>query len=105
MQNVKPQLKNQRPKPIDSSGCRKRIIFSLCSIPRYFQSLRNTLHASRDTISSNETRPTSDEYMQNKAKVKIGKMNVSIAVIKDYDKKNEQSTTNVIKNKPKQSQF
>jgi hypothetical protein len=28
----------------------------------------------------------------NKAKVKIGKMNVSIAIIKDYD--NEQQTTN-----------
>jgi len=30
--------------------------------------------------------------MQNKAKVKIGKMNISVAVIKDYD--NEQQTTN-----------
>ncbi len=39
----------------------------------------------------------------NKAKVKIGKMNVSIAVIKDYDKNNKQPTTNVIQNKAKQS--
>jgi len=30
--------------------------------------------------------------MQNKAKVKISKMNISIAIIKDYD--NEQQTTN-----------
>jgi hypothetical protein len=43
--------------------------------------------------------------MQNKAKVNIGKMNISIATIKDYDKNNEQSTTNVIQNKAKQSQF
>ncbi|MHC4593620.1 MAG: hypothetical protein ACYS9C_01710 [Planctomycetota bacterium] len=41
----------------------------------------------------------------NKAKVKIGKMNTSIATIKDYDKNNKQSTTNVIQNKVKQSQF
>jgi hypothetical protein len=44
------------------------------------------------------------QNMQNKAKVKIGKMNISIAVIKDYDKNNEQSATNVIQNKAKQSQ-
>ncbi|MHC4489853.1 MAG: hypothetical protein ACYSW7_11885 [Planctomycetota bacterium] len=43
--------------------------------------------------------------MQNKAKVKIGKMNISIVVIKDYDKNNKQPTTNVIQNKAKQSQF
>jgi hypothetical protein len=43
--------------------------------------------------------------MQNKANVKIGKMNISAAVIKDYDKNNEQSTTNVTQNKAKQSQF
>ena len=43
--------------------------------------------------------------MQNKPKVKIGKMNISIAIIKDYDKNNEKSTTNVIQNKAKQSQF
>jgi hypothetical protein len=42
--------------------------------------------------------------MQNKAKVKIGKMNVSYFVTKDYDINNEQSTTNVIQNKAKQSQ-
>jgi len=41
--------------------------------------------------------------MQNKAKVKIGKMNVSVAIIMDYDKNNKQSTTNVIQNKAKQS--
>ena len=41
----------------------------------------------------------------NKAKVKIGKMNISIAEIKDYGKYNKQSTTNVMQNKPKQSQF
>jgi len=35
----------------------------------------------------------------NKAKVKIGKMNIRIATIKDYDKNNKQSTTNVIQNK------
>ena len=34
----------------------------------------------------------------NKAKVNIGKMNISIAVTKDYD--NEQPTTNVIKTNP-----
>jgi hypothetical protein len=38
--------------------------------------------------------------MQNKAKVNIGKMNISIATIKDYDKNNGQSTTNVLKTKP-----
>ncbi len=43
--------------------------------------------------------------MQNKAKVKIGKMNINIALIKNYDKNNKQSTMNVIQNKPKQSQF
>jgi hypothetical protein len=43
--------------------------------------------------------------MQNKAKVKIGKMNIRIAIIKDYDKNNEQPTTNVTQNKAKQSQF
>jgi hypothetical protein len=32
----------------------------------------------------------------NKAKVNIGKMNVSVATIKDYGKSNEKSTTNVI---------
>jgi hypothetical protein len=42
--------------------------------------------------------------MQNKAKVKIGKMSISVARIKDYDKNNKQSTTNVIQNKPNQSQ-
>jgi hypothetical protein len=41
----------------------------------------------------------------NKAKVKIGKMNISIVVIKYYDKNNEQSAMNVIQNKAKQSQF
>jgi len=43
--------------------------------------------------------------MQNKAKVKMGKMNISIVIIKDYDKNNEQLTTNVIQNKAKQSQL
>jgi hypothetical protein len=42
--------------------------------------------------------------MQNKAKVNIGKMNISIATIKDYGKNNEQSITNVTQNKAKQSQ-
>ncbi|MHC4596348.1 MAG: hypothetical protein ACYS19_15585, partial [Planctomycetota bacterium] len=44
-------------------------------------------------------------FMQNKAKVKIGKMNISVAVIKDYS--NEQRTTSNerIQNKAKQSQF
>jgi len=42
--------------------------------------------------------------MQNKAKVNMGKMNVSIAIIKDYNKNSKQSTTNVIQNKAKQSQ-
>ncbi|MHC4597281.1 MAG: hypothetical protein ACYS19_20340, partial [Planctomycetota bacterium] len=43
-------------------------------------------------------------FMQNKAKVKIGKMSISAAVIKDYS--NEQQTTNNerIQNKAKQSQ-
>jgi hypothetical protein len=45
-----------------------------------------------------------DLFMQNKAKVKIGKKNIRIAVIKDYGKNNEQSTTNVAQNKAKQSQ-
>ncbi|MHC4596429.1 MAG: hypothetical protein ACYS19_15995 [Planctomycetota bacterium] len=40
-------------------------------------------------------------FMQNKAKVNIGKMNISIARTKDYDKNNEQSTTKVIQNKAK----
>jgi len=42
--------------------------------------------------------------MQNKAKVNIGKMNISAARIKDYN--NEQQTTNNerIQNKAKQSQ-
>jgi len=44
-------------------------------------------------------------FMQNKANVKIGKMSISIAIIKDYGKNNEQSTTNVIQNKAKQSQL
>ncbi len=44
------------------------------------------------------------QNMQNKAKVKIGKMNISVATIKDYDKNNEQSATNVTQNKAKQSQ-
>jgi len=44
------------------------------------------------------------QNMQNKAKVKIGKMNISVERIKDYDKNNEQSTMNVIQNKAKQSQ-
>ncbi len=35
----------------------------------------------------------------NKAKVKIGKMGISIETIMDYDKNNKQSTTNVIQNK------
>jgi hypothetical protein len=43
--------------------------------------------------------------MQNKAKVKIGKMNISIVTIKDYGKNNEQSAMNVIQNKAKQSQI
>jgi len=42
--------------------------------------------------------------MQNKAKVKIGKINISIAAIRDYDRNNEQPTTNIIQNKAKQSQ-
>jgi len=42
--------------------------------------------------------------MQNKAKVKIGKIDISLATIKDYDKNREQSTMNVIQNKAKQSQ-
>jgi hypothetical protein len=40
-----------------------------------------------------------DFFVQNKAKVNIGKMTISIARIKDYDKNNEQSTTTVIQNK------
>ncbi|MHC4594301.1 MAG: hypothetical protein ACYS19_05075, partial [Planctomycetota bacterium] len=43
-------------------------------------------------------------FMQNKAKVNIGKMNISVATTKHYDKNNEQSTTKVIQNKAKQSQ-
>jgi len=51
-----------------------------------------------------ESPTNSPLFMQNKAKVKIGKMDISIATIKDYDKNNEQSTTNVIQNKANQSQ-
>jgi hypothetical protein len=40
----------------------------------------------------------------NKAKVNIGKMNISIARIKNYDKNNEQPATKVIQNKAKRSQ-
>jgi hypothetical protein len=43
--------------------------------------------------------------MQNKAKVNIGKMNVSVAKIKDYDKNNKQPTTNVFKTKPNKANF
>jgi len=42
--------------------------------------------------------------MQNKAKVNIGKMNISIATIMDYDKNNKQPATNVMQNKAKQTQ-
>jgi hypothetical protein len=38
--------------------------------------------------------------MQNKAKVNIGKMNISAVTTKYYDKNREQSTTNVFKTKP-----
>jgi hypothetical protein len=72
----------------------------------YF-SYRDTLHASRDTnlpSTSVEDSLQISSFMQNKANVKIGKMNVSVARIKDYRKNNEQPTTNVIQNKPKQSQ-
>jgi len=53
-----------------------------------------------DVMDSLQIRP----FMQNKAKVKIGKMNISIATIKDYGKNNKQSTTNVIQNEAKRSQ-
>ena len=46
-----------------------------------------------------------EKQSQNKAKVKIDKMNISILTIKDYGKNNKQPTTNVIQNKAKQSQF
>jgi hypothetical protein len=42
--------------------------------------------------------------MQNKAKVNIGKMNVSIAVIKDYNNKQRSTNNEHTKNKAKQSQ-
>jgi len=38
--------------------------------------------------------------MQNKAKVKIGKMNISIATIKDYDKKTNNQRRTLLKTKP-----
>jgi len=38
--------------------------------------------------------------MQNKAKVKIGKMNISIATIKDYDKKTKNQQRMLLKTKP-----
>jgi hypothetical protein len=44
------------------------------------------------------------QNMQNKAKVKIGKMDISLEAIMDYDKNNKQSATNIIQNKAKQSQ-
>jgi len=47
--------------------------------------------------------------MQNKANVKIGKMNVSIAIIKDYDKKqrtiDNERYSKQTQFKPKQSQW
>ncbi len=78
-----------------------------CLVTRYpddHHRRRYTLHASREKISSHESRATSDKYMQNKAKVKIGKMSVSVAKMKAYDKNSTKSTTNVIQNKAKQSQ-
>jgi hypothetical protein len=38
--------------------------------------------------------------MQNKAKVNIGKMNISIAIIKDYDKKTKNQQRMLLKTKP-----
>jgi len=64
--------------------------WSLARHPKYSTIVENPL----------QIRP----FMQNKAKVKIGKMNISIETIKDYDKNNEQSATNVTQNKAKQSQ-
>ncbi|MHC4656708.1 MAG: hypothetical protein ACYS91_17080, partial [Planctomycetota bacterium] len=39
-------------------------------------------------------------FMQNKAKVNIGKMNISIAIIKDYDKKTKNQQRMLLKTKP-----
>jgi hypothetical protein len=39
-------------------------------------------------------------FMQNKAKVNIGKMNVSVAIIKDYDKKTKNQQRTLFKTKP-----
>jgi len=44
------------------------------------------------TFAPSKSTPILTTFMQNKANVKIGKMNTSIATIKDYD--NEQRTIN-----------
>ena len=64
--------------------------------------MRDTKYEMRDTIQVIRIHPTCSTivenplqisfFMQNKANVKIGKMNVSVATRKDYDK--EQRTTN-----------
>ncbi|MHC4631488.1 MAG: hypothetical protein ACYS9C_09475 [Planctomycetota bacterium] len=41
------------------------------------------------------------QNMQNKAKVKIGKMNVSLETIMDYDKKTKNQQRMLLKTKPK----
>ncbi|MHC4596077.1 MAG: hypothetical protein ACYS19_14205 [Planctomycetota bacterium] len=40
------------------------------------------------------------QNMQNKAKVNIGKMNISVAIIKDYDKKTKNQQRMLLKTKP-----
>jgi hypothetical protein len=68
----------------------------------YF-SHRDTLHTSRDTSLPStivENPLQISLFMQNKAKVNIGKMNISVATTKHYDKNNKQPATNVIKTNP-----
>jgi len=46
-----------------------------------------------------------DLFMQNKAKVKIGKMSVSVAIIKDYDKKTNNQQRTLFKTKPNKANW
>ncbi len=96
---------------------KNRIAEMLLAFPQY--PIRRTLYEIRFRATSHEPRVTGEvlgpsttvenplqigPFMQNKAKVKIGKMNVSVATTKHYDKNIEKSTMNVIQNKAKQSQ-
>ncbi|MHC4792480.1 MAG: hypothetical protein ACYS8Y_13820 [Planctomycetota bacterium] len=57
-------------------------------------------------MTTNNDQPTTNviKTKPNKAKVKIGKMNISIATIKDYDNEQRSTHNERNKNKAKQSQ-